>query len=145
MDSITRLAKHRSRLTVAALVLASFSGLTYPQTDNARKSRIEVKEETKTAQKAHQLTPAGEGSTPVAKAPSVRMTKTRSERKAETTQARSAGELMPAGEAGNLKQERATTSSKSTRTRAERKAETLQAAKEHKLTPAGEGATGPSK
>jgi hypothetical protein len=100
-------------------------------------SRADVKAETRAANKARQLQPAGEGPSSDAAAKSA-PTKTKAERKAETLQARKEGKLSPAGIAGQLKVEKAIATAPSTRTKAERKAETRDAAKAHQLAPAGE-------
>jgi hypothetical protein len=129
---------HPNRLIagVAALAVGALWPVAFAQTETKAPTREEVKQETRAANKARKLMPAGEA-TPVEKAaPS---TKTRAERKAETMQARKEGKLVPGGEAtykSSMSQRDATKGS--TKTRAERKAETAQAAKEKKLIPAGE-------
>jgi hypothetical protein len=127
-----RLVAALAGLTIAAALTPA----ALAQTDTQPKSRAEVKEQTRAANKAGQLMPAGEV-TPADKPAS--STKTRAERKAETLEARKKGQLKPAGQATydtNMSQRDATKGS--TKTRAERKAETKQAAKDKKLIPAGE-------
>jgi hypothetical protein len=107
------------------------------QTESKPASRAEVKEQTRAANKAGQIT-SGEA-TPNEKQAPAKSTKTRAQRKAETMEARRKGELVNPGEAnykGNMSQQGAT--AKSTKTRAERKAETVEAAKQGKLAPVGE-------
>jgi hypothetical protein len=100
-------------------------------------SRAEVKAQTRAAQRAGQLTPAGEGFRRVAPQPA--STKTRAARKAEALQARRAGEFQKAGLEPEWKAARAAARVPSTTTRAQRKAATLAAARAGQLTPAGEG------
>lgn len=107
-------------------------------------SRAAIKADTKAAEKARQLTPAGEG-LPGDKQTSFKSTKTRSERKAETLVARRQGALEPTGEAAGLKEERAEDRAPSTVSRAQRKAQTRALEKAGKLTPAGEGPDAPRK
>lgn len=101
-------------------------------------SREAVKADARAAQRAGQLTPAGEGSLRD-KSANTRSTKTRAQRKAETLKASKEGGLTPAGEGSNRAADRRATTQPSTLTRAERKAETLRATKRGELTPAGEG------
>jgi len=135
-----------SKTTLAAAIAAAvFSSGTFAQDSAAPASRAAIKAETRAAEKAGTLTPAGEGS-PVDPSLSSRSTKTRAERKAETRQARKSGELMPAGEVEDTKEERAELSPKhSSKTRSQRKAEVRADAKAGKLIPAGEGPTAPTK
>ena len=60
-------------------------------------TREQRKAETAAANKAGQLTPAGQGGAPQAKTTTT-STKTREQRKAETVEARKKGELTPAGQ-----------------------------------------------
>ena len=100
-------------------------------------SREQRKAETAAANKAGQLTPAGQGGAPAAKPGAASgPTVSREQRKAETAAANKAGQLTPAGPGGAPQAK--TTQAPSTKTRAERKAETASAAKAGKLTPAGE-------
>ena len=116
------------------------------QTNDAPLTRSQVKEQTRAAERSNQLTPAGEGSSPVpAKEP--RSSYTRAERKSATVQARKAGDLLPAGDSAverKLAKDQAK-APRSTKTRAQRKSETLAAAKAHQLIPAGEGPLAPTK
>ena len=130
-------------LTLAAAVVVA-SPMAFAQDASAPASRAEIKSETRAAEKAGQLTPAGEGAE-FSKPSTTRSTKTRAERKAETRQARKDGGLIPAGNVSDVRVDRATASLRSTKTRAQRKAETLTAAKAHKLIPAGEGPGAPAK
>ena len=63
-------------------------------------TRAERKKETLEAQKAHELTPAGGGTAPVAKSTKKTTTKSRSQVNQETMEARKKGELVPAGGGG---------------------------------------------
>jgi hypothetical protein len=119
----------------AAAVMATLSW----QTASAQASsptRAAVKAETRTAEKAGKLTPAGEAASPTI-APASGPTTTRAERKAATLAARKAGTLTPAGP--NQKADVAIQKQPPTKTRAERKAETLEAKKKGELVPAGQG------
>lgn len=129
---------------LAVVATAFVSQASFAQNDPAPASRAEIKAETRAAEKAGKLTPAGEGVKPTQPG-GAQSTKTRAERKAETREARKTGELEPAGEAGDFKSDQAARSATSTKTREQRKAETLAAAKAHQLTPAGEGPDSPKK
>jgi hypothetical protein len=118
-------------LVASTVAAAGFSTRTASAREPAPLSGSEVKAETRAAQKAHELLPAGEAATTIEKP--IKSIKTRSERKAETLAARKAGDLLPAGE----KQGRPIPFH-SEKTRAQRKSETLAAAKAKKLIPAGE-------
>ena len=135
-----------SKTTLAAAIAAAvFSGAAFSQDSAPPASRAAIKAETRAAEKAGKLTPAGEGR-PVDPALYSHTNKTRADRKAETRQARKSGELVPAGEGEESKAQMAEDSSKHfTKTRAQRKAEVRQDAKAGKLIPAGEGPTAPSK
>ena len=75
--------KTKNALTiVAAVAAAMFAQASFAQA-SAPASRAEVKAETKAAEKAGKLTPAGEGAAPVAKSDE-KSTMTRAERKAAT-------------------------------------------------------------
>jgi hypothetical protein len=132
----------KSVLVAAAAVAATFCWQSAMAQASAPLTRAQVKAETRAAEKAGQLTPAGQGSGPVTAAASG-PAKTRAERKAETLEARKAGTLAPAGP--NQKADVADAAKKPTKTRAERKAETLEAAKKGELVPAGEGTPAPKK
>jgi hypothetical protein len=88
-------------------------------------SRADVKAETRAANKAGELAPAGSLS-PEKEPKQAKSTKTRAERKAETRAARKAGELKPAG---TLSPEQEPKQSKSTQARAPIKAEAKAATK----------------
>jgi hypothetical protein len=135
-----------SKTTLAAAIAAAiFSNGAFSQDSAPPASRASIKAETRAAEKAGKLTPAGEGG-PVDSSPKARSTKTRADRKAETRLARKDGELAPAGETQELKEERAEVSGgHSTKTRAQRKAEERADAKAGKLIPAGEGPQAPTK
>jgi Domain of unknown function (DUF4148) len=126
-----------TRVSILAIVAAAAVCLTQAVSAQTPLSRAEVKAETRSAQKAGQLTAAGEGS-PMP-SPQIRSDRTRAERKAETLQARKAGELRKAGQEPEWKGARVAARTPSTTTRAERKASTLAAARSGQLTPAGEG------
>ena len=105
-----------------------------------------MKAETKAAEKAGQLTPAGEGTTPKDNGAVGASTKTREQRKTETKAAAKAHELTPAGPQHPVQKADAAERNKpSTLTRDERKAQTKAAAKAGELTPAGEGPLAPKK
>jgi hypothetical protein len=80
-------------------------GSAFAQGADAPKSRADVKAETRAAEKAGKLVPAGEG--PIAPTPSRQSNTTRAQRKADTLHARKAGELESTGEASDAKAERA--------------------------------------
>jgi hypothetical protein len=124
-------------IAVAASVFAQFA----LAQASAPVSRADVKAETRAAEKAGKLAPAGEGSAPMEKS-TEKSTKTRAERKAETAQARKEGKLAPAGSLPDYPKD---SKSKGTTTRAERKAETKAAVKARETVPAGEGPTAPTK
>jgi hypothetical protein len=117
---------------VAAVAAAMFAQATFAQA-SAPLSRADVKAETKAAAKAGQLTPAGEGSTPMDK-PTTKSTKTRAERKAETKAAVKAGAIPKAGEISPP----ATPSTGPTASRADVKADTKAAVKAGTIPKAGE-------
>ena len=105
-------------------------------------SREQRKAETTAANKAGQLTPAGQGGAPASKSAATAGTPvSREQRKAETAAANKAGQLAPAG--STQKADVADAARKPTKTREQRKAETLDAKKKGELVPAGEG--GPTK
>jgi len=126
-------------IAAAAMSIAAFAQDSTPPI-----SRAEVKAETRAAEKAGRLTPAGEGAAPTEKV-TTKSTKTRAQRKAETMQARKSGDLAPAGEAEDAKEDKELRSTRSTKTRAQRKAEVRADAKAGKLIPAGEGPGAPTK
>jgi len=122
-----------TRLVAFAAVLAA-AAATAPaalaQADGTPLTRDEVKQQTRAAMQAGQMTPAGELSAPV----HMISTKSREQRKAETLAAsgptRYEGYDTPSAEA----------LAHSTKTRAERKAETMDAIRNHQIVPAGEAA-----
>ena len=130
----------RVRMLAAAVAAILVPALTFAQ--DAQKTREQVKAETRAAQKAGQLTPAGQGGAR-SSAPAQPSTLTTAERKAQTLEARKQGELQPAGV--TQKADVADAKKKSTKTREQRKAETAEARKKGELVPAGEGPTSPPK
>ncbi len=129
---------------VLAVAAALCAQAVYAQA-SAPLSRAQVKEETKAAEKAGQLTPAGQGGAPVSRSAATGPTKTRAERKAETQAARKAGSLTPAGEGQARKADVADAARAPTKTREQRKAETIEAKKKGELVPAGQGSPAPTK
>lgn len=86
----------RARL-LAIAALASAPSLVLAQA-SAPLTREQVNAETRAAQKAGELTPAGVGGAkPAASGAQQKSVKTRAERKAEVVEARKKGELVPAG------------------------------------------------
>jgi len=107
-------------------------------------TREQRKAETAAANKAGQLTPAGQGGAPAAKpAAASGSSVSRQQRKAETAAANKAGQLAPAG--STQKADVADAARKPTKTREQRKAETLEAKKKGELVPAGQGSPAPAK
>ena len=130
--------KTKNVLTVvAAAALAVFAQGVFAQT-TAPANRAEVKAETKAAEKAGKLTPAGEGPGAMSSGASGPSTKDRMERKDETKAAAKSGGLKPAGEASEMKDDKKDKATVSTKTRDERKAQTKADVKAHKTQPAGE-------
>jgi hypothetical protein len=138
MDTKTLLMAATSGALLFSAQIAS------PQETAAPRARADVKAETRSAEKAGKLVPAGQGPTGDKDA-AFKSTKTRAQRKAETREARREGELEPTGEAAGLKEERAEDSAPSTTSRALRKAQTRELEKAGKLTPAGQGPDAPRK
>jgi len=132
-------SKLKLTLTAAAASLLCHAAMA--QT-TAPVSRAEVKAETRAAEKAGKLTPAGEGPTFVV--PKTSNT-TRAKRKADTRAAEKAGEIPPAGDAAIAEQDEAMRAQKTTANRAERKAQTRALERSGGLTPAGEGPDAPKK
>jgi hypothetical protein len=128
-------------MLAAALAATVIPSLALAQA-SAPLTREQVKAETRAAQKAGQLTPAGQGGARSA-APSQPSTLTKEERKAATLEARKKGELQPASvtQAADV----ADAKKKSTKSRGDRKAETAEARKKGELVPAGEGPGAPKK
>jgi len=110
------------RTVLAASIAAAAMSTAVAQDNTPPASRAEVKAETRAAEKAGRLTPAGEGAAPTEKV-TTKSTKTRAQRKAETMQARKSGDLAPAGEAEDAKKDKELQSMHSTKTRAQRKAD----------------------
>ena len=133
----------RNVLVLAIAAAASLCAQSAFAQASAPLSRAQVKEETRAAEKAGQLTPAGQGGAPVATSVASGPTKTRAQRKAETMEARKAGTLAPAGP--TQKADVAEAARPSTKTRAQLKAETLEAKKKGELVPAGQGSPAPTK
>ena len=124
-------------LTIAALLSAAlYCDAAGAQAAAAPLLRYDVKAETRAAQKAGRLTPAGQG--PEFAVPRT-SEKTRAQRKAETVAARKSGVLVAAGEGGGQRVDRENRARPTTVDRAARKAETRAAEKAGALTPAGEG------
>ena len=88
----------RVRMLAAAVAAILVPALTFAQ--DAQKTREQVKAETRAAQQAGEMTPAGGGATPAAKTSTKHSTVTKEKRKAETLEARKKGELVPAGGGG---------------------------------------------
>ncbi|MEO8525313.1 MAG: DUF4148 domain-containing protein [Caldimonas sp.] len=132
----------KSVLLTAIAVVATFCWQSALAQASAPVTRADVKAETRAAEKAGKLTPAGQGGAPAA-APLSGPTKTRAQRKAETREARKAGTLAPAG--STQKADDADRAKPTTRSRVDRKSETRAAAKAGDLTPAGEGPAAPKK
>ena len=133
----------RIRMVAAAVAATLFPSLALAQA-SAPMSREQVKEETRAAQKAGELTPAGGGAAPVAKSSTTsHSTMTREQRKQATLEARKKGELAPAG--ATQKSDVAMQKQKSTKTREQTKAETMEARKKGELVPAGGGSPAPAK
>ena len=130
-------------LQIAAIASVAFAGSALAEDAGARKSRADVKAETRAAEKNRQLVPAGQG--PLAPTPPRTSNTTRADRKAATLKARKAGELEPAGEASDFRAELAEEHRPSTTSRQQRKADTLAARKAGTLIPAGEGPGAPRK
>jgi len=131
----------KTSLAVAAAMASLLCTATFGQS-NAPLTRAEVKAETRAAEKAHQLVPAGPGPDfPVSRSSNT----TRAQRKADTRAAEKAGQIAPAGDAEIALQDQETRAQKTTVNRAERKAQTRALEKAGKLTPAGEGPDAPRK
>jgi hypothetical protein len=129
----------RASFLVAAVAVAALSPLpnAWAQGATGGQSRADVKAETRAAQKAGALVPAGE--TSPRQAPQTLSSKTRHERKAETIAAGNAGELRRTGQEPEWKTAREAARVPSTRSRPDRKATTVAAARAGRLTPPGEG------
>jgi hypothetical protein len=128
-----------TRLLAAMTFAAVLAPVAYAAADTPPVSRAEVKEQTRAANKAGEMLPAGEASA-AAKTVLPAPTKTREQRKAETLEANRNGALGDFGPNTYRTQNIAPREAlaKSTKTRAEGKAETMQAAKDRKMMPPGE-------
>jgi hypothetical protein len=132
-------ATHNTRLLAVIAFAAVLAPVAYAASDTPPVSRAEVKEQTRAANKAGEMLPAGEASAAektVLPAP----TKTREQRKAETLEANRNGALSDYGPNTYRTQNTAPRDAlaKSSKTRAQGKAETMQAAKDRKMMPPGE-------
>lgn len=132
----------RNLLTVvAAAAVAVFAQGTFAQTTSTSPSRAEVKAETRAAEKAGKLAPAGQGPGAMSSGASAGMSdKSRATGKSETKAARAEGNLKPAGEASEMKDDKKEKMARSTKTRDERKAQTRADVKSRSIQPAGEAA-----
>ena len=136
------MSAYRLLKAAAASAAIALCGAAFAQSDPTPLSRAEVKAQTRAAEKARQLTPAGQG--PQFKV-STASNKTRAQRKAETLAARRAHALQPAGEGDIQTADRSVRAAPSTVDRAARKAETRRLEKAGQLVPAGEGPGSPRK
>ena len=126
---------------VFAMLTASLCSIAVAQDQPL--TRAEVKQETRDAEKAGTLTPAGEGSPLTVN--SAKSTMTRSQRKAATLLARKNNELIPAGGAASYKSDIALRAQRTTARREDIKTATRLAEKRRDLVPAGEGPGAPAK
>lgn len=127
--------KTKDTLTIVAAVAAClFAQASFAQA-SAPPSRAEVKAQTRAAEKAGELVPAGQAVSMPSTEPKKTSDKTAAERKAATRQARKEGELVPAGERGMVSPDVTAGPSKS---RAEVKSKTRAAEKAGDLVPAGQ-------
>lgn len=126
---------------LTTIAFAAVAQMAFAQQASVPASRGEVKAETRAAEKAGTLTPAGEAAVPADRSPGT-STRTRAERKAETLDARRQGKLAPAGSVPDYPKN---SQSQGTTSRAERKAETRSAVKSGQTVPAGEGPGAPTK
>jgi hypothetical protein len=132
MNTATRLFA----LTTVLAAAAAMAPAALADTENAARSRAEVKQETIAAMKAGQIV---SGEFMPTEAPA--STRTREQRKAETMVARGKGELVHSGISTyrtSLSQQSAT--AKSSKTRSERKGETMDAIKNKQTMQPGESA-----
>lgn len=136
MNANTRFAVATVVVTAACLYVTRANALTEPV------SRAEVKAETRAAEKAGKLTPAGQG--PVFRTPRT-TEKTREQRKAETLAARREGTLKATGPASDFKADSDIRAQRTTVNRAARKAQTRAEERAGTLIPAGEGPGAPEK
>ena len=127
---------HVIHMATAAAVAALIAPAAFGQA-SAPVSRASVKAETKAAEAAGTLTPAGEGPGTVRSGDTKRSTKTRAERKGETIMERNMGGLTPAGQ-GAAKPDHMNKVHAHPRNRAAVKSETTAAQRAGTLQPAGE-------
>ena len=92
LAAVIQLTSHAAQAQTATPA----TGAGTPATAGAPVSREQRKAETAAANRAGQLTPAGEG--PVAPAPSKTSTMSREQRKAQAKADQKAGKMVPAGE-----------------------------------------------
>lgn len=130
------------RMLAIAAVATALPSLALAQA-SAPLTREQVKEETRAAQKAGQLTPAGVGGARVSPSTATASTMTAEDHKAATLEARTKGEPAPAG--ATQQADVAAQKHKSTKLREQRKAEVLEARKKGELVPAGVGNLAPAK
>lgn len=128
--------KHVIHLAAAGAAAASIAPAAFAQA-SAPVSRESVKVETRAAEAAGKLTPAGEGPGTKGSGDTSRSTKTRAERKSETTMERNMGGLTPAGQ-GGAKPDHMNKARAHPRNRAAVKSETEAAQHAGTLQPAGE-------
>lgn len=134
----------RSMMVVALATVATLAWQDAAAQASGPVSREQRKAETAAANKAGQLTPAGQGGAPTAKsAAPAGSAVSRAQRKADTAAANKAHQLAPAG--STQKADVADAARKPTITREQRKAETMEAKKKGELVPAGQGSPAPSK
>jgi hypothetical protein len=134
-------AIHTTRLLAGIAFAAVLVPAAYAVADGQPVSRTEVKQQTRTANQAGELLPAGEAIAADKQTLPATTTRTREQRKAETLAANSNGALSDYGPNSYGPYRNAATRAAlaaSTKTRADGKAETLQAAKDHKLMAPGE-------
>jgi hypothetical protein len=135
------LTKSHLAIAVAAAAASMLWTAAFGQS-KAPVTRAEVKAETRAAEKAGKLVPAGQG--PEFTVPTKSNT-TRAKRKADTLAAEKAGEIPPAGDDEIAMQDEQMRAQKTTVDRARRKAQTRELEKSGRLIPAGEGPDAPKK
>jgi hypothetical protein len=133
-------AIHTTRLLAGIAFAAVLVPAAYAVADGQPVSRTEVKQQTRTANQAGELLPAGEAIAANKQTLPATSTRTREQRKAETLAANRNGALGDFGPNAYRPYNAAAREAlaTSTKTRAEGKAETLQAARDHKLVAPGE-------
>lgn len=125
------------RIAATALVAVSLAPAAFAQAPAAG-SRADVKAQTKAAQRAGQLTPAGEAPVANDAGNKGRSTITRAQRKADTKMEQEMGGLTPPGERGGNKPDHMNPVRTPPKNRAEVKSETKAAQRAGTLQPAGE-------